>query len=221
MNGQPEVRKLQRAQTASEEASTRGALLGISMDGWLFVCYYDWHKPRPGRGTWSIQINWQTAWAAGDSVRNTLREDLSVTLQAEPYDVDEWPLCVALEKVCPYLQNGEAQASGVIGRLGFLVIKVYYRVGFRNDAPDPVQYSIFAIFRLVSMIPFAGSPGRSRLDLPVMGTFMDSFSELSHLLSSTAHSSPERECRTLQKKAWLRATLSIPNLTGTLNACAA
>ena len=64
MNGQPEVRKLQRAQTASEEASTRGALLGISMDGWLFVCYYDWHKPRPGRGTWSIQINWQTAWAA-------------------------------------------------------------------------------------------------------------------------------------------------------------
>lgn len=71
------------------------------------------------------------------------------------------------------------------------------------------------------MAPSAGPLGRLEFDLPVMGTFMESFSELSHLLSNTAHSSPERECRTLQKKAWLRATLSIPNLTGTLNACAA
>ena len=43
-------------------------------------------------------------------------------------------------------------------------------------------------------------------------------SEQSHLLNSTAHSSPESECLTLQKKAWLRATRSTPSRTGMLSA---
>lgn len=87
---------------------------------------------------------------------STPGEDFSVPLQTEPNDVDERPLCVALEEVCPDLQDSKAQASGVGGHLGFLVIKVYYRVGFRDDAPDPVQYSIFAIFWLVSTTLPAG-----------------------------------------------------------------
>ena len=87
---------------------------------------------------------------------STPEKDLSVPLQTEPHDVDEWPLCVALKKMCPNLQDGEAQASGVSGHLGLLVVEVHYRIGFRHDAPDPVEYSIFAVFWLVSYGTISG-----------------------------------------------------------------
>lgn len=51
--------------------------------------------------------------------------------------------------------------------------------------------------------------------------FMERCSDSSHLLSNMAHSSAEREWRTLQKKAWLLATRSRPSLTGMLNTCVA
>lgn len=43
--------------------------------------------------------------------------------------------------------------------------------------------------------------------------------EHNHLLRKIAHSRLESEWRTLQKNAWLRATLSIPSRTGMLSAC--
>jgi phosphoribosyl-dephospho-CoA transferase len=59
---------------------------------------------------------------------------------------------------------------------------------------------------------------RQHYHIPVKGVVvMVSVSEKSHLLKRTAHSRPARECLTLQKKAWLRATRSTPSLTGILS----
>jgi hypothetical protein len=73
-----------------------------------------------------------------------VNEYFPILFQPNANDVDEWPLRVTLEKMCPNLQNCQTQVAWVseventwIISLNAL-IKIDDRVCLFDDTPDPV-----------------------------------------------------------------------------------
>jgi len=78
-------------------------------------------------------------------------EQLSILLQALADDVYNWPLRVALEEMCPDLENGQTQGGRVpvcldISLAAFEVddvVRLFY------NTPNPMQDPVLAVYWLV------------------------------------------------------------------------
>lgn len=74
-------------------------------------------------------------------------EQLSILLQTLTDDIYKGPLRVALEEMCPDLENGQTQCGRVPVCLlvGLIVIEIDDVVRFFHNTADPMQDPIFAI----------------------------------------------------------------------------
>lgn len=96
-------------------------------------CHLDTDSLKPELHDFSTAIS-------GDLLQTVSNEQLSVLLQALSDNVDEWPLCVALEEMCPDLENGSAERSRVPLRpdVRLFVFKVDDVVCLFYDTSNPM-----------------------------------------------------------------------------------
>ena len=86
-------------------------------------------------------------------MRAALDEQLSILLQALSDDVYKWPLRVALEKMCPDLEDGQTQGGRVPVcldiKLAVAVFEVDDVVRLFYNTPNPMQDPVLAVYWLV------------------------------------------------------------------------
>lgn len=72
---------------------------------------------------------------------------VAIILQTSPDNVNERPLRVAGEEMCPDLQYSQAKVRGILEvcRTSRWICKIGHCVGFIDDRSDPVYYLLFAV----------------------------------------------------------------------------